>query len=429
MASGTRAQVDVITILIYLALVAFGWVNIFSTTYDADSYTGLFDISRSYGKQFIFILVGLVLIALTLSVNTKSYERFSSIIYVISLLSLVGLFVAGKTISGATSWYAIGPFTLQPSEFAKVATGLALAKYLSDINVNLNNFRQFMMALAIIMIPALIIVPQPDPGSALVFVAFLFPLYREGMWFGVFGIGIAAVVLFIAAIVAPVSIVIGITAVLIFFVFWMLRRAAIKRRRKPIKWTNAILTVVVVALFASSVGYIFNNVFEDRHRNRFNIILGLAEDNQGIGYNLRQSEIAIGSGGWLGRGWLEGTQTQGDFVPEQYTDYIFSAVGEEWGFLGSAGVVILFAFLIIRLVIMAERQRGQFARVYIYSVASVFFLHVTINMGMVIGLLPTVGIPLPFFSYGGSGLWGFTLLLFIAVKLDSTRRNYTGTLV
>ncbi len=419
MNSTTRyVKFDWLTILLYALLVGFGWINIYSASLD-DSATHFFDFSQVYAKQLLWIGLSVLIIIFVLALDSKFYERFSSIIYLVSLLSLVGLFVLGKNINGATSWYAFGSMSLQPSEFAKAATALALGKYISDIQTNMKTFGHQLKAFLIIAIPALIIIPQPDPGSALVYAAFIFPMYREGLHFIFLLLGFFAAALFVGTLLLGVpgmAVAIILTALLLFLY---------NKRKRKTRWAPYTIAIVTCIAFTLSVDYVFNNVFEQRHRDRFNIVLGKEADTQGIGYNTNQSEIAIGSGGWTGKGWTQGTQTKGNFVPEQQTDYIFTTVGEEWGFLGSILVVILFVFLIIRLIILAERQKSQFSRVYGYSVAAILFIHFAVNIGMVTGLLPTVGIPLPFFSYGGSGLWGFTILLFIFVRLDGANYYYT----
>ena len=414
--SKSISSFDWLSILIYTLLVFIGWVNIYSASL-ADTSTSLLDLDQIYGKQLLWIILSVFLIIIVLSIESKFYERFSSIIYIISLFSVLGLFFFGKTINGATSWYAIGGFTIQPSEFAKVATALALAKFVSDIQTNIKKLSDQLKAFVIIALPALIILPQPDAGSAMVYAAFFFPLYREGLSGVYLIIGFIGVLTFVLTLIfGPwyVSIAALLIAVISYFV---------KKKRRPS--AIAYLTMVLMATALSfSVSYIFENVFEQRHRDRFNIVLGKEVDDRGIGYNTNQSEIAIGSGGWLGKGWTEGTQTKGNFVPEQHTDYIFSTVGEEWGFIGSAVVIILFVLLMGRILYLAERQKSQFNRVYGYSVAGILFVHFAVNIGMVIGIFPTVGIPLPFFSYGGSGLWGFTILLFICIKLDAERMSF-----
>ncbi|MDA9803762.1 rod shape-determining protein RodA [Flavobacteriaceae bacterium] len=406
------SKYDWITIFIYIALVAIGWINIYSASFNEAS-TSFFDVKQVYTKQLMFICLSVLLIIFILAIEAKFYERFSSIIYLIALFSLLGLFLFGKNINGATSWYAVGGFTIQPSEFAKVATSLALAKYVSDIQIDLLTYQDQIKSLIIVFLPAILIIPQPDPGSALVYLALIFALYREGLptIYLLFSFIVAA--LFVATLsfgtVWVSLLILLITGIIIF-----------KSEKKSI-FKYGILAVACIG-FSISVNFIFENVLEQRHRDRFNIVLGKQVDTKSIGYNTNQSEIAIGSGGWTGKGWLQGTQTKGKFVPEQDTDYIFSTVGEEWGFIGSMGVVVLFLFLIIRLLILSERQKSQFSRIYGYSVASILFFHFFINIGMVSGLLPTIGIPLPFFSYGGSGLWGFTILLFIFIRLDAS--NY-----
>lgn len=413
----TALKFDWIIMLLFAMLVTAGWFNIYSASYSSDA-TGLLDFSQPYAKQLLWICLSVVLIVIILALDEKFYERFSSIIYIGSLVTLAGLYLFGNNVNGATSWYLIGPASIQPSEFAKAATALALAKYVSDIQTNMSLFKDQLKAFLILAIPAILIIPQPDPGSALIYAAFIFPLYREGLHFVYLLLGFFAAALFVGTLVLGATWVSLIVLIITAAVFLK------NRKQKPSRSKYAIIAIACVA-FSFSVSYIFNNVFEQRHRDRFNIVLGRETDSKGIGYNTNQSEIAIGSGGWFGKGWTQGTQTKGNFVPEQHTDYIFSTVGEEWGFAGSLGVVALFVFLIIRILILAERQKSQFARVYGYSVAAILFFHFFVNVGMVTGLFPTVGIPLPFFSYGGSGLWGFTILLFIFVRLDAANYYYT----
>ena len=406
------SKYDWITIFIYIALVAIGWINIYSASFNEAS-TSFFDVKQVYTKQLMFICLSVLLIIFILAIEAKFYERFSSIIYLIALFSLLGLFLFGKNINGATSWYAVGGFTIQPSEFAKVATSLALAKYVSDIQIDLLTYQDQIKSLIIVFLPAILIIPQPDPGSALVYLALIFALYREGL---------PTIYLLFSFIVAALFVAtLSFGTVLVSLLILLITGIIIFKSEKKSIFKYGILAVACIG-FSISVNFIFENVLEQRHRDRFNIVLGKQVDTKSIGYNTNQSEIAIGSGGWTGKGWLQGTQTKGKFVPEQDTDYIFSTVGEELGFIGSMGVVVLFLFLIIRLLILSERQKSQFSRIYGYSVASILFFHFFINIGMVSGLLPTIGIPLPFFSYGGSGLWGFTILLFIFIRLDAS--NY-----
>jgi rod shape determining protein RodA len=407
-------RIDWLMVLLYFALVIIGWMSIYSASYTENSTLDM--LSQPHGRQQIFIVLSVFLIILILSIEAKFYERFSSVIYLASLLSLIGLFLFGKTISGATSWYSFGGFSLQPSEFAKFATALALAKFLSDSQTNISLLNHLVKIFIIIFLPALIIIPQPDPGSALVYAAFFFVLYREGLSPIYLLLGFSSATLFVLTLVLDPSIISLICFVLALLIFYK------NRKKKPNKLLYIFVLTACIGL-SFSVNYIFENVFEQRHRDRFNIVLGKEVDTKGIGYNTAQSEIAIGNGGWTGKGWLQGTQTKGGFVPEQHTDYIFSTVGEEWGFLGSSFVIFLFVALILRILHRAELQKSTFARVYGYSVAAIIFFHFLINIAMVMGVFPTVGIPLPFFSYGGSGLWGFTILLFIFIKLDANRIN------
>ncbi len=404
------------SILIYFLLVAIGWVNIYSASLN-DAASSIFDLDQVYGRQLLWVLLSVVLIVLVLSIEAKFYERFASVIYLISLLSLAGLFVFGKTIAGQTAWYSFGPVSIQPAEFVKIATALALAKFISGIQTNLKNFQDQLKAFIIMGIPIVLILMQPDPGSAMVYFAFFFPMYREGLHFAYLLLGFIAVILFVTTLAFGTTwVIVGI--ILLAFLLYI-----INRKKRPSIFKYLVLILACVG-FVLSVNHVFENVFKQHHRDRFNIVLGKEVDNRGIGYNTNQSEIAIGSGSWFGKGWTEGTQTKGNFVPEQHTDYIFSTVGEEWGFVGSTVVILLFLLLMCRVIFLAERQKSQFSRIYGYSVAGILFIHFFVNIGMVIGIFPTVGIPLPLFSYGGSGLWGFTILLFIFIKLDSERMSF-----
>ncbi len=423
MGIGNRPKFDLYIILIYAALVFIGWMTIYSAA-QVTEYAGFFDMNELYGKQILWIGLAFLIITFLLAMDVKFFERFGSIIYVISLLSLLGLFVFGKELNGAKSWYSFGSMTLQPSEFAKAATALAVAKFLSGINISLKNTKDLLLVGLIIALPALFIIPQPDPGSALVYGAFFFALHREGLSLWYLSLVLVAVALFLGTLVIGNWWIAFIILIVVGIIYALSRKRKHKQRLPKPKIALFLIISGVCILYSLSTNYIFNNLLEDRHRNRIDIVLGRVEDNQGVGYNINQSVIAVGSGGLTGKGLLEGTQTQGGFVPEQETDFIFSAIGEEWGFMGSGIVIILFMTLCYRLIIMAERQRNQFARIYGYSVAGIFFIHFFVNIGMVLGLLPTVGIPLPFMSYGGSGLWGFTILLFIFVKLDGHRMSY-----
>ncbi|MES2575090.1 MAG: rod shape-determining protein RodA [Bacteroidota bacterium] len=400
-------NIDWICIIIYILLVIMGWLNIYSSS--------LSSMEGTSEKQFLFIVLTVPLIFILLYVDGKFYEKYASVIYVIGLLSLAGLFVFGKTIKGQANWYSFGSFGIQPSEFVKSATALALAKYLSDVQVNLKDLNRQFQVLGILGLPILLIVPH-DPGSALIYCFLIIVLYREGLPAWYVWTGFIAIVLFVMTLVLEPQYVILIALLIIAFIHYKSRLAD----------RNIVLSAILLVLisgFVFSVDYVFDNVFKQHHRDRFNILLGKSVDMKGIGYNTNQSEIAIGSGGWLGKGFLEGTQTKGGFVPEQHTDYIFTTVGEEWGFAGSMMVIILFVCLLLRIIYLAERQKTKFSRVYGYCVAGVLFIHFFVNIAMVLGIFPTIGVPLPFFSYGGSGLWGFTILLFIFIKMDANKVN------
>jgi rod shape determining protein RodA len=401
-------NIDWSCVIIYSVLVLLGWLNIYSSS--------LSSMEGTSEKQFIFIALTIPLIFIVLFVDGKFYEKYASIIFGISLLSLIGLFAFGKTIAGQRCWYGFGSFTLQPSEFAKAATALALAKYLSDTQINLKYTNRQIQALAIVFLPVLLILPQPDPGSALIYSAFFLVLYREGLPSWYIWTGFSAILLFVLTLILQPQYVILLALLVIVFVYYKSRLAD----------RNIVLSGILFTLitgFVLSVNYVFTHVFKQHHRDRFNILLGKTVDMKGIGYNTNQSEIAIGSGGFFGKGFLEGTQTKGGFVPEQHTDYIFTTVGEEWGFLGSLIVIALFVVLLLRIIYLAERQKTKFSRVYGYCVAGILFIHFFVNIAMVVGIFPTIGVPLPFFSYGGSGLWGFTILLFIFLKMDANKVN------
>ena len=409
------SKIDWWIIIFYIGLIGFGWVNIYSASLGA--VHDIWAINQIYTKQLLWIILSGVLIFFIMSIDAKFYERFSSLIYLFAIGALLGLYIFGQTVNGATSWYAFGGVSIQPSEFAKTATALALGKFVGDIQTNIRSWKDQWKSLLIMFLPALLIIPQPDPGSALVYAAFILPLYREGLNYIFLTFATAIGLLFIGTLLLEVQGMILVMIVIYVIYLWFQ-----KRNRKRIKWGQSLMTLACAVGFAFCVNYVFYSVFEQRHRDRINLVLGKAVDSNSIGYNTHQSEIAIGSGRWWGKGWLQGTQTKGNFVPEQHTDYIFSTVGEEWGFMGSLVLISMFIALILRVLYRAEKQKSVFGRVYGYSVASILFLHFFVNIGMVIGLLPTVGIPLPFISYGGSGLWGFTILLFIFVKLDSA--NY-----
>jgi rod shape determining protein RodA len=415
-------QLDWIAVIVFTALVVFGYFNILSAS-AAGEFTSYLDISKPYGKQLFFIISSVVLIVLILAVDAKFYERFASIIYLGSILSLIGLFIFGKQINGAISWYDFGGMTLQPSEFAKFATALALAKYISDLQTNIKEQKDQIRAAILVGIPAGLILLQNDAGSTLVFASLFFVFYREGIpqYYLLFTVYVAF--LGIATLkFSALYVCISLAGILLLYQLFF------KRKKKKIR---GILTLLICSIGLSiGVQWAYNNVLQKHQQNRIGLWLRLEKDplkleamKRNISYNLNESEKAIRSGGTFGKGFMDGTRTKGNFVPEQHTDYIFSTVGEEWGFFGSSAVVLLFVLLILRIVYLSEQQKSQFSRVYGYSVASILFAHFLINIGMVMGLIPTIGIPLPFFSYGGSGLWGFTILVFIFLKLDSNRLN------
>lgn len=412
---------DWITIILFLLLVGFGWLNILSASHTGETVNYL-DFSQPYGKQLGFIFLTIGLIILLLAIESKFYERFSSVLYIISMLSLVGLFVLGKSVNGATSWYAIGGMTFQPSEFAKAATALAVAKFVSDLNTDIKRTKDLISVFALIALPAILVLLQKDAGSTLVYGAFMFVLYREGLSPAYLIVAVLLVIICLFSLKFGVLITsIVITLVVLGYHF--------SRKRKPI-FIQPIAIILISVLTSFGVKYFYDEILPFHQKDRITIWLSLEKDpaklermKKTIAYNLNESEKAISSGGLTGKGFLEGTRTTGKFVPEQHTDYIFSTVGEEWGFIGSAMVVIVFVLLLLRILHLAELQKSQFSRMYGYGVASIFFMHFFINIGMVMGIIPTIGIPLPLFSYGGSGLWGFTILLFIFVKLDSDRIN------
>ena len=410
-------HIDWISVVLFITLVIMGWLNIYSSSLSSVTGDGsLFDLSQFYGKQLLYIALTVPLILVILFVEGKFYEKYASVIYIISVLSIAGLFVFGKSVKGQANWYSFGSFGIQPSEFAKAATALALAKYLSDVQVNLRILKDQIIALAIVFFPVLLIAIH-DPGSALIYMIFFVVLYREGLPGWYLFTGFSAILLFILMLITNNPfIVIGISAVVLVINYF-------KSRLIDRNIIASSIILVLVTIFSFSVSFVFNNVFKQHHRDRFNILLGKQVDMKGIGYNIHQSEIAIGSGGWIGKGYLEGTQTKGGFVPEQHTDYIFTTVGEEWGFIGSIIVIGLFVVLVLRIIYLAERQKTKFSRVYGYCVGGILFIHFFVNIAMVVGVFPTVGIPLPFFSYGGSGLWGFTILLFIFLKMDANKVN------
>jgi rod shape determining protein RodA len=410
-------RLDWMLILIYLILVSFGIVNVYSATF-SETIEGVFDISQALGKQVFFLIFSLFIGMIILAINSKFFEQFATLGYFLSLLLLFGLFVFGKTVSGATSWYNIGGISLQPSELAKVTTALVIASLLSKFQSDLKTPRTLFKIGAYVLLPFLLIVLQPDPGSALVFGAFFFPLFREGLNYTYLIIFLSILALFFITLSFHFGVVIGIIAMLIFLLYFIF-----KNLNPRVKIWPFLIFLIVSIGFSFSVDYIFDNVFQQRHRDRINIVLGKEIDTQGVGYNINQSKIAIGSGGFKGKGFLEGTQTKGDFVPAQHTDYIFSTIGEEWGFIGSFFLIFLFCLLIFRIILQAEKQTNKFRRVYSYGTAGLIFTHFFINIGMSLGMIPTIGIPLPFISYGGSSILAFSIMVFIHLNFDANRLN------
>lgn len=415
-------QLDWLVVLIYLALVMFGYFNIVSAATDG-AFSSYFDLSAPYGKQTVFIGLSLISIVLILSIDAKFYERFASIIYLLSLAALAGLFLFGKKVNGALSWYEIGGATLQPSEFAKFATALAVAKYVSDLQTNIKNSKDQLQAVLIVAVPAILILLQNDAGSTLVFAGLIFVFYREGIPQKYILFGTTLLVIAVATLKFSALIVTSVLAACL-----LIYQLLLKRKKKKI--SGPLLVLILCSGLSFGTEWSFDNVLQKHQQDRIELWLRLEKDpeklrimRRNISYNLNESEKAIRSGGFTGKGFKEGTRTKGKFVPEQHTDYIFSTVAEEWGFLGSSTVVILFVVLIGRILFLAERHKSQFSRAYGYGVASIIFVHFLINIGMVMGLVPTIGIPLPFFSYGGSGLLAFTILIFIFLKLDANRLN------
>lgn len=461
------ANIDWVTFFVFLLLALLGWINIYAAVYD-DSHKSILDVSQRYGKQLIWIMAALVLGFTILIIESNFYVFFAWFFYGLTILMLVLVLFAGVEINGSRSWFIIGDFQIQPSEFAKFSTALAVAKLMSGYNFRFTSPGALVRVVGVILLPAMLILMQPDTGSAIVFGSFLLVLYREGLSGVVLFFAALTVLLFLLALLVPnyilliilfmgglvahyilnqrfrvVSIALGVTAggILLAWLLNLITGAALapevvvlggmvpalgwilfKVAHLRMKRTMVVILVFISSVaFTYSVDFVFNNLLEQHHRDRINELLGIQSDPLGAGYNVNQSKIAIGSGGFLGKGFLRGTQTKYNFVPEQSTDFIFCTVGEEWGFLGSAVVIFLFVFLFIRLIILAERQRSAFSRIYGYSVATILFFHFMVNIGMTIGLMPVIGIPLPFFSYGGSSLWAFTVLLFIFLRLDASR--------
>ncbi len=464
------SNLDWVTVIVYLVMILFGWINIYAAVYN-EEHASIFDLSQRYGKQLLWIVAAILLAVIVVVLDSRFYLFFSYALYGLVLFLLMLVLVIGKEVNGARSWFELGTFSLQPSEFAKFTTVLALARYLSAKGRNPASIKVLFFSLVIIFAPALFIAAQPDMGSVLVYLALVMVLFREGMSPYLFITGILAVILFISTLLVEAYIIffvlMAITVIVLLFISRDISRvikaiviagiigfvvyAVFRWGLNHVNMELILLITVILAgasyayyiyrfkaystlvlytfllgsmLFIFTVDYAFNNILPPHQQTRINVVLGIESDPFGKGYNLNQSKISIGSGGFTGKGFLQGTQTKFKFVPEQSTDFIFCTVGEEWGFLGTTFVISLFAFLLVRLVLIAERQRSSFSRIYGYGVVSVLFFHFVINIGMTIGLVPTIGIPLPFFSYGGSSLWGFTILLFVFLRLDASRNEY-----
>jgi len=412
-------RIDWITIIIYFLLVSAGIINIFSSTYDTNdlSYISLDNLAF---KQFIFFIFSLISGILILVAPSKFFQRFSSLIYLFSIILLLGLFAFGNTVYGHKSWYTFFGVSIQPTEIAKFATNLAVAKLLSEIQIDLKKIKSLAQVFMIVLIPVILTLIQPDFGSALIFLSFIFVLFREGLNpnFLLF-LALSLILAFFALIKPFFYVSIFLTG--FFGCFYFLS----KKINKKVSIIPLIIVFVSSCIYVYSINYVYNDLLSQRHKDRIDIFLGKETDVMGVGYNLNQSIIAIGSGGVSGKGFLQGTQTKGRFVPRQHTDYIFSTIGEEWGFYGTSLIIILFTSLILRILFRAEQQKNIFGRSYAYGTASLIFFHFFINIGMSIGLVPTIGIPLPFISYGGSSMYTFTTLVFVYLNIDGNRLNET----
>ncbi len=413
-------EIDWITVLIYLMLAVTGWLTIYSAAYSED-YPSIFEYSQSYGKQFIWIVISLLIATGILFIDSKLYITFSYLIYGISIGLLILVLLIGKKVAGSTSWFELGPIRIQPSEFAKFGATLALAKFISTFNVNIaKSLKDRLIVLAIIFTPTALIILQGDTGSALVFTALMIAAYREAWPAYQLALALAIAIISVIALLVDKFILIGslfaLTAIFIYY---------LRKNKQAIYF--AVIGFIVASAFAFSIDYAFNNVLKPYQRERVNVLLGKKVDPYGAAYNVNQSKIAIGSGGFSGKGFMNGTQTKFNFVPEQSTDFIFCTIGEEQGFIGSLFVLGLFTALLLRIVFIAERQRQQYSRIYAYGVAGIIFIHITINIGMTIGLAPVIGIPCPLMSYGGSSMFGFTILLFILLKLDADRKEFLAS--
>jgi len=408
-------RLDWTAILLFMALVTLGWLNIFAAIYDETAKQSIWDLSLSSGRQLMFIAASLVIVAAINIIDMRFYETFAYLFFGLILVSLFLVPFIGKEVGGNKAWIGIGSFGVQPSEFAKFITALAVAKYIGSVGFRMDNLRNQATLFAIIGIPIILIQLQKDTGTALVFTSFILVFYREGMSPFLLIVGICAAAIFILTLLVPNQLYLHGAILLILVVLIVLGKKKIRRI------VILVIGTLIISGVIESVDYVVNNVLKPHQQNRVKVLVNPDIDPLGVGWNVTQSKIAIGSGGFIGKGFLKGTQTKFDFVPKQSTDFIFCTIGEEFGWLGSLVVISLFVALLLRVVFIAERQKNRFARTYGYSVACILFFHFAINIGMTVGLFPVIGIPLPFFSYGGSSLWGFTILLFILLKLDAHR--------
>ncbi len=407
--------IDWITVGIYCFIAVWGWMNIYATVYDSEVESSIFDFTLNSGKQLVWMGSALVLIIIILNTDHSVYEAFAYVIYGLMILSLISVLIFGKEVAGSRSWFEIGSVRIQPSEFAKFSVALALAKYLSSSTIKVDRIKVQITAAAIIGLPAILILLQNDTGSFLVFSVFLVVLYREGMSPFLLIAGLVAVALFVLTLVMNQFYLWGMIGILsiiaMFFGRWSLKKTGI-----------IIFAALVMIAYTKSISFFISDVLQEHQQNRIKALINPDADPTGFGWNVIQSKIAIGSGRFLGKGYLEGTHTKYDFVPEQSTDFIFCTIGEEWGFLGAFILIILYLALFARIIYLAEKQKTRFARVYGYSVVAIMFLHFMVNIGMTIGLFPVIGIPLPMMSYGGSSLWSFTILLFVFINFDASKR-------
>ncbi len=408
-------SLDWTTIFLFMALVILGWLNIYAAIYDETANQSIWDINLSSGRQLMFIAASAVIVLAIIIIDMRFYETFAYVFYGLILIALFMVPLIGKEVGGNKAWIGIGSFGVQPSEFAKFITALAVAKFIGSVGFRMDNLRNQAILFALIGVPIILIQLQKDTGTALVFTSFVLVFYREGMSPFILIVGICAAFIFILTLLVPNQLFLHVAILLVLFILIYFGKKKFKR----------ILILTIGALLISgvieSVDYAVNKVLKKHQRDRVMVLIDPDIDPLGVGWNVTQSKIAIGSGGFLGKGFLKGTQTKFDFVPKQSTDFIFCTIGEEFGWIGSLVVVSLFIALMLRVIYLAERQKSRFARSYGYSVACILFFHFVINIGMTIGLFPVIGIPLPFFSYGGSSLWGFTILLFILLKLDAHR--------